>query len=208
MDYPTENQPTPLARREELVVQEMTDEVLVYDLKSNKAHCLNPTAAFVWDHCDGQTGAAEIALLMEKEWNKPITEDVVWLALQQLEKAKLLQGQLVRPKGETRVSRRAVMRTLGLGAAATLPLVVSLIAPSAAMASTIPPVCNACVMKSDFDAAMGTAACPSVCDSNVKCTCWGNSGCGGGQLEASISCADCYNTYAGPQMGTVSWSCP
>ena len=36
----------PIARSNGLVVQEMPDEVLVYDLDSNKAHCLNETAAF------------------------------------------------------------------------------------------------------------------------------------------------------------------
>lgn len=41
MNYPTANQSTPLARREELVVPELADEVLVYDLRQHKAHCLN-----------------------------------------------------------------------------------------------------------------------------------------------------------------------
>jgi len=39
----------PVARKEGLVIQETSEEVLVYDLTSNKAHCLNQTtrAAFV-----------------------------------------------------------------------------------------------------------------------------------------------------------------
>lgn len=41
------SQQRPLARSEGLVIQEMPDEVLVYDLETNKAHCLNETAAFV-----------------------------------------------------------------------------------------------------------------------------------------------------------------
>jgi hypothetical protein len=204
MNHTIENQPTALARKTDIVVQEMPEEVLVYDLKSHQAHCLNPTAAFVWDHCDGQTTAAEIAALMEKEWRKPIGEDVVWLALQQLNKAKLLQGPLVRPDGEARVSRRAIMRNLGLGAAATLPLVISLIAPSAAMAATFPPVCAACVMKSDFD----MTGCDPSCDASVLCTCYDNSGCGGGQFVGAFTCNHCHTVLGPPVGGTVSWKCP
>ena len=84
MNISAENHSMALARREDLVVQEMPDEILVYDLTRHKAHCLNQTAAFVWNHCDGLTTAAGIAGLMEKEWDKPVGEDVVWIALDQL----------------------------------------------------------------------------------------------------------------------------
>ena len=48
------NSQVPVARKQGLVVQEMPDEVLIYDLDTNKAHCLNQTAAFVWKSCDGK----------------------------------------------------------------------------------------------------------------------------------------------------------
>ena len=35
----------PIARHAGLVIQEMPDEVLVYDMDSNKAHCLNETGS-------------------------------------------------------------------------------------------------------------------------------------------------------------------
>jgi hypothetical protein len=38
----------PRARRDELVVEELDDETLVYDLERHKARCLNHTAALVW----------------------------------------------------------------------------------------------------------------------------------------------------------------
>ena len=38
----------PAAREEGLIIQEMADEVLVYDRERYKAHCLNQTAALVW----------------------------------------------------------------------------------------------------------------------------------------------------------------
>ena len=38
----------PRARQDELVVEELQDETLVYDLERHKARCLNRTAALVW----------------------------------------------------------------------------------------------------------------------------------------------------------------
>ncbi|HZH35571.1 MAG TPA: hypothetical protein VEX64_12070 [Pyrinomonadaceae bacterium] len=37
----------PKARENDLVVQELKDEVLIYDLKINKAYCLNETSAAI-----------------------------------------------------------------------------------------------------------------------------------------------------------------
>ena len=49
----------PRARQDELVVEELSDETLVYDLKRHKANCLNRTAALVWQDCDGQTSVSQ-----------------------------------------------------------------------------------------------------------------------------------------------------
>jgi hypothetical protein len=43
----------PEARKDGLVIQDLPEEILVYDLNTNKAHCLNQTAAYVWQACDG-----------------------------------------------------------------------------------------------------------------------------------------------------------
>src|SRR2546423_15689116 len=42
----------PRARDARLVIQELPDELLVYDLERHRAHSLNRTAALVWRHCD------------------------------------------------------------------------------------------------------------------------------------------------------------
>ncbi len=52
------DQPLPLARKNELIIQELPEELLVYDLARHKAHCLNKTSAFIWKHCDGETTVA------------------------------------------------------------------------------------------------------------------------------------------------------
>ncbi|HAF25007.1 MAG TPA: hypothetical protein DCK93_19230, partial [Blastocatellia bacterium] len=81
----------PLARQESLVIKELPDETLVYDLREDKAHCLNQTAARVWKSCDGQTTVSEIARALGGKINSRSDEDIVWLALDQLQKFKLLE---------------------------------------------------------------------------------------------------------------------
>lgn len=123
------NTDTPVARRESLVVQEVADEILIYDLSSNKAHCLNRTAAIVWRSCDGTNSVLDIAGLLG---NAEANEDFVWLALEQLGENKLLDGQL--PTKFTGLTRREAVRRLGLAAAVALPVVASLVAPPNALA--------------------------------------------------------------------------
>ena len=130
----TANGPTPRARQERLVVEELPDETLVYDLSRHKAHCLNRTSALVWRHCDGHTTLAEMAALLEKEVGIPADEAVVWMALDRLGRARLLQQPVSLPAGVARYSRREAMRTLGLGAGLSLlvPVVETIVAPHAA----------------------------------------------------------------------------
>ena len=129
-------QPLPKARIEQLVIKELGDETLVYDETNHEAHCLNRTAAFVWRHCDGRTSVAKIARLLTKEMNTPVSEQLVWFALSQLEKAQLLGKHLVRPINVVQISRRELMRRLGIAAAVALPLVTSIVAPTTAEAAS------------------------------------------------------------------------
>lgn len=71
----------PIARNEGLVIQEMPDEILVYDLETNKAHCLNETAAFVWKACDGRNSIADITKLFGEQSKTIVQEDLIWWRL-------------------------------------------------------------------------------------------------------------------------------
>jgi hypothetical protein len=149
---------TPRARKEGLLVQELSNEVLVYDLERHKAHCLNPTAALVWKHCDGRTTVSDIVRLLEKSLETSVDEDVVWCALNQLEKDHLLGDKIAWPVGMERISRRELVRRLGIGAAIALPLVTSILAPTTAYAGS---TCNTgapCTTNADC-----AAACTSGC---------------------------------------------
>ncbi len=80
----------PSGRRDGIIVRELADEVLIYDLQRDKAHCLNKTAGFVWQHCDGRTQVATVARLLAAETQTSVDESVVLLALHQLAERHLL----------------------------------------------------------------------------------------------------------------------
>ncbi|MEO8649030.1 MAG: PqqD family protein [Acidobacteriota bacterium] len=123
----------PTARKSGLVVQEVPDEILVYDLDSNKAHCLNQTAAIVWKSCDGKNSVSDIAKLVETEAGSKVSEDFVWLAIDQLSENNLLESEIRSAfSGE---SRREVIKKIGLASMVGLPIIASLVAPQSAMAS-------------------------------------------------------------------------
>jgi len=123
----------PQARKDGIVVRELPDELLIYDLEGHKAHCLNQTAAAVWRHCDGETSAREISYRLAREFSTPVEEDVVWLALDELGSLSLLEAPVSRPAG---LSRAQVIRRVGvLTAAIAVPTVLSLGVPTASAAT-------------------------------------------------------------------------
>ena len=130
------NQTKPLARKEGLVIQELPDEVLVYDLDRDRAHCLNETAAFVWQRCDGRTSTVEIARSLGQKVNAPVDEKVVWFAIDQLGRNHLMASLPVPPQSVAGLNRREMVRVLGIAAAVAVPVVASIVAPTPAQATT------------------------------------------------------------------------
>jgi hypothetical protein len=127
------NSQRPIARKSGLVVQEVPDEVLVYDLESNKAHCLNQSAAIVWKSCDGNNSVSEIAKLVESQAGGKVTDDFVWLAIDQLSENNLLEKPIESSFQGT--SRREVIKKIGLASMVAIPVIASLVAPQSALAA-------------------------------------------------------------------------
>jgi hypothetical protein len=146
----------PLARTEGMVIKEVDDEVLVYDLNRDKAHCLNSAAAAIWRLCDGKTSVSEIALTVESVGDQ-LNESVIWLGLQDLHRNHLLEDnswpQTTLPQN---MSRREAIRRIGIGAAVGLPLVISITAPTAVQAAiSCSARCKPC--------STGSECCSGVC---------------------------------------------
>ncbi len=123
----------PLARTQRLLVEELDDEVVVYDLDSDSAHLLNATLVAVWRRCDGRTTVGEAVAALGGEAD----EHVVWEAVAQLESSSLLQEAASPPVW--RMSRRQVLRRVGIAAVAA-PVIVTVFAaePAAAASAGIP----------------------------------------------------------------------
>ncbi|MBS1807100.1 MAG: PqqD family protein [Acidobacteria bacterium] len=121
----------PRARTNDLVIRELPDEELVYDLKTHNACCLNKSAAMVWKHCDGQLTISEIQQLLSRELHPEIDEDWVCQALRQLSQKNLLEAPVLIEK----FSRRQAMRKLGR-AAVLAPLITAIIVPTAQAGNT------------------------------------------------------------------------
>ncbi len=124
----------PITKKDYIVVEESPNEALVYDSASNKLHMLTPVATTVWKNCDGKTSVSEIARKLNAELDDELREDITWLALEELDKSGLLEHSVTIPQDT--ISRRALMKTIGLAVAVSLPLVTTLIAPSAAYAQS------------------------------------------------------------------------
>lgn len=151
----------PRRRQEGLIVDELPEEVLVYDLDRHKAHCLNETAALVWKHCDGRTTAQTIARRLQSELDQPFSEQLVWMALRQLNKSHLLEESVGLPEQIAGVSRREIVRAMGVAAAVSVPLITSIMSPTAVQASTCFGGGHAC--------ATDVECCSKICLGNHTC---------------------------------------
>lgn len=165
------NTQIPVARQSGLVIQELPGEVLVYDLESDKAHCLNRTAAAVWKYCDGNNSVEDISKLYAGQSGHPVSVDLIWLAIDQLNESNLLEkkSEFVNDTG----NRRQVIKKIGLAAVIALPLVTSLTMPGSAQAAA-GSACNtgtSCTCPAA--AATCTAAVSTGCTANCS-SCSGN----------------------------------
>ncbi len=151
----------PRQRTQGLIIKRLPEEVLVYDQDRDRAHCLNQSAAAVWEQCDGQTTAAEIARSIQNQTGAIVGEEVVWLALEQLGRDHLLEERVQWPANIPAMTRREAVRRISIGAAVAIPLVTSIIAPTPAQAAT-------CVASGGFCTA-NTQCCSGLCHGNNTC---------------------------------------
>ncbi|HEY7783167.1 MAG TPA: PqqD family peptide modification chaperone [Pyrinomonadaceae bacterium] len=150
----------PIARRAQIVVKQLPHELLIYDLERNRAHCLNDSAAAIWQLCDGHTSIPQIRSVLIERGVQNVTDDLIWIALDQLERRHLLEGKLDLPTTVQRVSRREAVKRIG-GVVLTVPLIYSVTAPTLAQSAS-------CLRKNQ-PCTLDAQCCSNNCHRNGKC---------------------------------------
>jgi len=129
----------PLARRSGIYAENLPEEVVVYDKTNDKVHCLNKTAAAVWEHSDGTKTVDELTLAVGARSGAPADRQVVLQALDKLEEAGLMEAGVVREAGPQ--SRREAVGKMVMASSALVFTIVAA-APKAhasAVAAADPP---------------------------------------------------------------------
>ena len=153
----------PKARIENLVVKDVAEETLVYDLQRHRAYCLNAASSLIWRHCDGRTDARAAAASLREELGLPADEEIVWLGVGGLRKARLLAEPPEPHLLTIRSTRRKFLRQAVIAGAAAilLPTIISIVSPTAAQAAT-------CIL--DCTGAPEATPCePPDCASKICC---------------------------------------
>ena len=138
----------PRARVDNVVVQNYESEVLVYDLTTHKAFCLNNTSAVVYHACDGSTTVEQLKARTKFD------DDLIFLALSQLKDGKLVDDVAL-PQSFAQLSRREAIRKVGMASMIALPVITALVAPHAIHAASCRPSGGSCVINAD--------CCSNVC---------------------------------------------
>jgi hypothetical protein len=167
----------PKARTKDVVTERLEDELVVYDTRTQTAHCLSRDAAFVWAQCDGRSSQGQIADRLG------ISPEAVRRAVAALHDCALLDGGPV--VGDGGYSRReaAVRLARAGGTAFAAPLIYSAAVGSAAAAASL--------------VATGCRVSGSQCTTGTACI-------SGSSTEPNALCASgrCYcSTSPGPNTG-------
>src|SRR5437763_316645 len=107
----------PLARTDEVVTEDVDDEVIVYDERTDVACRLNRTAALVWRKCDGKHTVEDLVRVLDADLGDIADEDLVLVTLDYLSEQRLLEsGYARRDEASSQLSRRTPARMeVGVG---------------------------------------------------------------------------------------------
>lgn len=180
----------PKTRQNNIVIQEINKEILVYDLGLNRAFVLNETSSLIWQACDGKTNISEISQIISEKLETEIKEEFVWLALDGLKKENLLENTDKITAKFDGSSRREIIKRIGFTSMVAFPVITSIVAPAAIHAQSVtcgtscqcsglltpvsvcppgfaqcPQGCNICVVSPGgcFNSGDGVIACNGTC---------------------------------------------
>jgi hypothetical protein len=125
-------------RVQELQVEYLDGEALVYNPHRSEATALNDVAAAVFNVCDGEHDIDAMIAHLDSVGLGPSSADIVGLALRDLAAADLIEVDADLP--DTASRRDMLKKLVGAAAGATvlLPIVETIAAPAAAAAASYP----------------------------------------------------------------------
>src|SRR4051812_20785804 len=115
----------PKTRNADIIVQEAGSELLIYDLRINRAFALNDVSRIIYQACDGKTSYADL----QKD-HRSLTDDVLRFGINKLSRKNLFEDGGTKPFSRRKLVSRAA------AAAVALPVVTLVIIPSAAHAQS------------------------------------------------------------------------
>ena len=155
----------PAARNKNIIAQALGKEILIYDLNSHQAFNLNETSTIVYQACDGETTFDQLRL------NSKLSDDIIFLALDDLQKAQLLEEKDQYKSPYIGVNRREIIRRIGFASVIALPTIATLVAPLAVNALSRCPSISPC---------NGNPSIPRGCPCTLNC-----SNCIGGACDTT-----------------------
>lgn len=134
-------------RTSEIVVQELHNDLLIYDISTHQAYTLNETSAKVFKACDGKTSFDEL----KRKYK--FTDDLIYLALDELKANNLIEDYTVGYFAG--MSRREVIKKVGLATMIALPAIAIITIPQSVHAQSCVPL--------EADCTSGTCCSGNVC---------------------------------------------
>lgn len=128
MNMPNTSCPYARRNKDDVIIETVGDEIVIYDVKNQHCYSLNPTSATIWNLCDGQTTPAEMVLLLKQAHTLSDEEAnaVIDSSLEQLTQAELLvDDHPHRVQSQPSVNRRTLLKALG--GMISLPVISSIV---------------------------------------------------------------------------------
>jgi hypothetical protein len=151
----------PKARVEGIVIQDFDEDLLVYDSHDHRAMSLNTVSAQIWKECTGENDIDGIAQ------RTGLPREMIVLGISRLEAHKLISPVLDRD--EVIPPRRTFMK---YAAAACLPVIMVIVAPSAihAASACIPDNGVFTIMSTDTNDCFTPVNFHMCCSQSIKAT--------------------------------------
>lgn len=100
------NREFPLARTDDLLVDQVESELVIYDRNERRAHCLSALAAAVFELSDGHRSMGQLTSSVGARLGEPVAESRVEEAVAELDRL----GLMVTGSADLGISRRHMIR--------------------------------------------------------------------------------------------------